>query len=490
MEPGRVAVRSASPTACAAPVTPGTGKVRSADREHVEEQPGQGRDQHGQPERCGHGLADRLRHRRRERQRGPRGLLRRRAGQGRRRRPVRGGRTPRRLRRRPALLLPARRVRRHRFLGRADHPPPVHRRRDPGEPLRQHRPARGGPGGRRQGRLRHPDRRRHRQGLGRGESRLVRRLYGKARLGWEAEIESQGLVYNKTTVPGGDTRSYWREDVFYDFTSAEIDRLAETTDQLFAACVEAGELALSDERLLDRMRIPRDARDVIRATWEYEPPSIYGRFDLWWDGVAAPRLLEFNADTPTSLVEAAVVQWAWHLETGQGTDQWNHLDDRLVEAWRRNLSRWEGHYGRRPRVHLAWTEGDRSGEDWMTVAYLADCVQRAGYEAIVVTTEEIGLDTGDARFYDSKGKRLDVVFKLYSWEWLLQDEYGPSVVADLRRPGGPTWIEPIWKMLWSNKGLLPLLWQRYEHDPVISRHLLPAFFADDPRAAELRASGL
>src|SRR3712207_7267975 len=62
-------------------------------------------------------------------------------------------------------------------------------------------------------------------------------------------------------------------------------------------------------------------------------------FRSWWDGTAAPRLLEFNADTPTSLVEAAVVQWAWHLETGQGKDQWNQLDDRLVEAWRRNLSR-------------------------------------------------------------------------------------------------------------------------------------------------------
>jgi glutathionylspermidine synthase len=184
------------------------------------------------------------------------------------------------------------------------------------------------------------------------------------------------------------------------------------------------------------------------------------------------------------------VQWAWHLETGQGRDQWNQLDDRLVDAWRRNLSRWEAHYGRRPRaVHLAWTEGDSSGEDWMTVAYMADCVQRAGYEAIVLTTEELGLDTGDARFYDPQGNRVDIIFKLYPWEWLLQDEYGPSVIADLRRPGGTTWIEPIWKMLWSNKGLLPVLWQRYEHDPVISRYLLPAYFGDDPRAEELRETG-
>jgi glutathionylspermidine synthase len=317
----------------------------------------------------------------------------------------------------------------------------------------------------------------------------VRRLYGRARLGWEAEIESQGLVYNRTTVPGGDVRSYWREDVFYDFTAEEVDRLADATDQLFAACVEAGDAALADDRLLDRMHIPRDARDLIRATWEDEPPSVYGRFDLRWDGEGTPRLLEFNADTPTSLVEAAVVQWSWHLETGQGTDQWNQLDDRLVAAWRRTLTRWESEHGHKPRVHLAWTAGDTSGEDWMTVAYLADCVTRAGYESVVITTEQIGLDTGDARFYDPQGKRIDVVFKLYPWEWLLDDPYGPSVLADLRRPGGTTWIEPIWKMLWSNKGLLPLLWQRYEHDPVISRLLLPAYFGDDPRAAELQATG-
>lgn len=317
----------------------------------------------------------------------------------------------------------------------------------------------------------------------------MRRLYGKARLGWEAEIETQGLVYNKTAVPGGEVRSYWREDVFYDFTSQEIDRLADATDQLFAACVEAGDVALADDRLLDRMHVPRQARDLLRATWEHEPPSIYGRFDLHWDGTGSPRLLEFNADTPTSLVEAAVVQWSWHLETGQGADQWNQLDDRLIAAWQRNLARWESEHGHKPRVHLAWTSGDDSGEDWMTVAYLADCVTRAGYEAVVLTTEQIGLDTGDARFYDHQGRRIEVVFKLYPWEWLLDDPYGPSVLADLRRPGGTTWIEPIWKMLWANKGLLPLLWQRYSTDPVLSRLLLPAYFADDPRAAELTGTG-
>ena len=93
------------------------------------------------------------------------------------------------------------------------------------------------------------------------------------------------------------------------------------------------------------MRIPPIARPQIRRTWEEEPPSVYGRFDLRYDGEGPPKLLEFNADTPTGLVESAVTQWNWHLFTGQGTDQWNALHDKLVAAWQRNLLKWERRTG-------------------------------------------------------------------------------------------------------------------------------------------------
>jgi hypothetical protein len=43
----------------------------------------------------------------------------------------------------------------------------------------------------------------------------VRRIEsGVVRPGWEAEIEAQGLVYNRTHLPGGEVRSYWREGPF------------------------------------------------------------------------------------------------------------------------------------------------------------------------------------------------------------------------------------------------------------------------------------
>ena len=40
-------------------------------------------------------------------------------------------------------------------------------------------------------------------------------------------------------------------------------------------------------------------------------PSLYGRLDLSFSGQGPAKLLEYNADTPTSIFEAAVFQWTW-----------------------------------------------------------------------------------------------------------------------------------------------------------------------------------
>ena len=71
---------------------------------------------------------------------------------------------------------------------------------------------------------------------------------------------------------------------------------------------------------------------------------------------------------------------------------------------------------------------------------------------------------------------IATLFKLYPWEWMMTDDFGQSIPDS-----GVTFIEPAWKAVLSNKGLLPLLWEMFEGHP----NLLPAYFADDPRAAEL-----
>src|SRR3954463_1288837 len=128
----------------------------------------------------------------------------------------------------------------------------------------------------------------------------MRRIEGGiVRPGWEAEVEAQGLVYNRTEVPGGEVRSYWREGPFYDFSMAEVQRLEGWGAQLFEMCVAARDPGgdadpfapgghVVEHALFARRGIPPIARPEIRRSGETEPPSVYGRFDLRYDGQGPP----------------------------------------------------------------------------------------------------------------------------------------------------------------------------------------------------------
>lgn len=88
------------------------------------------------------------------------------------------------------------------------------------------------------------------------------------------------------------------------------------------------------------------------------------RFDLAYDGLQPTKLLEYNADTPTSLVEAAVAQWYWLEETHPDRDQFNSIHQRLIALWRELPPEF-------PKRHIDFCSADDL-EDWMTITYLLD----------------------------------------------------------------------------------------------------------------------
>lgn len=186
-------------------------------------------------------------------------------------------------------------------------------------------------------------------------------------------------------------------------------------------------------------------------------------------------MLEYNADTPTSLVEAASPQWFWMEERFPGADQWNSLHERLVAAWKRQAPLLPPG----APLHFAHSSGDELGEDLMTVAYLEETAQQAGLETVAISMEDIGWDRLSGRFVDQRLRFMRSCFKLYPWEWLADDDFGPYVLDTLDNGGGTgstLWIEPAWKMLLSNKALLAVLWELYPGHP----NLLPAYL-DGPR---------
>jgi glutathionylspermidine synthase len=278
----------------------------------------------------------------------------------------------------------------------------------------------------------------------------MRRISITPRLGWEKKVEEAGLIWHT------GEQVYWNESAFYEFTAKEVDVLEAAANELETMTLAAAQHII-DNKLYARLAIPENAIPLIEASWEAEPPSLYGRFDMAYDGVNPPKLLEYNADTPTSLVEAAVAQWYWLQDVFPKRDQFNSLHERLVALWKELAPDLPGR-------HVDFCSMD-DVEDGMTVTYLQDTAKQAGLATSAFPIDEIGWNGSD--FVGPDNQPLGAVFKLYPWEWMVREEFAAHLGA-----AGTLWIEPPWKMLLSNKGILPVLWQLYPRHP----YLLEASF--------------
>ncbi|MFF9675616.1 glutathionylspermidine synthase family protein [Streptomyces eurythermus] len=297
------------------------------------------------------------------------------------------------------------------------------------------------------------------------------------RPGWQQTVEAQGLIYPLTRHPDDSLRPYWDESAYYVFSLEEVEALEDTVAELHGMCLAAADHIVAEDRLADLGITDARVAAAVTESWHRraELPSLYGRFDLRYDGTGPAKLLEYNADTPTSLVEAASPQWFWMEERFPGADQWNSLHERLVEAWRAQAALLPPG----APLHFAHSAADELGEDLMTVAYLKETAEQAGLTTDWLAMEEIGWDSLSGRFVDNRLRFIRGIFKLYPWEWLTADAFGPHVLDTLDNGGGTgstLWIEPAWKMLLSNKALLAILWELYPGHP----SLLPAYL-DGPR---------
>jgi glutathionylspermidine synthase len=277
----------------------------------------------------------------------------------------------------------------------------------------------------------------------------MRRKTLTPRKDWQRTVESQGFLFHSA----GD-RTYWDESACYSFTPRQIDEIEKATCALDAMCLQAVQHVIDEDRF-DEFLIPQAYRQWVRDSWDRDEVSVYGRFDLAYDGKSPPKMLEYNADTPTSLLEAAVVQWYWLKDVFPNRDQFNSLHERLIEAWQR--VGWEvGGY-----VHFAGV--GTSQEDFLTMTYLQDTARQAKLKTTYLDMPRIGHD--GRRFVDEASRPMRACFKLYPWEWMTEEAFGPKLLSSDTR-----WLEPPWKMLLSNKSLLVILWELFPESP----YLLPA----------------
>jgi Glutathionylspermidine synthase len=287
---------------------------------------------------------------------------------------------------------------------------------------------------------------------------MYRRSLLSTRKNWQADMSNVGFTFHTLDEP------YWTEDAYYEFSPRQIAVIEHATDELVGMCFAAVDYVI-EKNLFHKLKISPEIAAQIKLSWERDDPTLYGRFDLGWDGTGQLKMYEYNADTPTTLLEASIAQYYWKQAYFKHYDQFNSIHEALVEQlqwFKENKLPVSG------TMHFAYTEG--SEEDMRTAQYLSDVAKEAGIETAIIDMSAIGHNAERECFTDLQDNEIVSMFKLYPWEWMVEEEFAEFAFTDMKY-----WLEPVWKMVLSNKGLLPILWELYPNHPL----LLESYFEED-----------
>ncbi len=281
----------------------------------------------------------------------------------------------------------------------------------------------------------------------------MNRIRCRRRNNWQETFLELGFSFS----PEG---ARWNEGFCYEFSRREIDHIEEVTGDLHEMCMAAAGHVIETD-LISRLGIPARHHPLIRESWRDKDRSVCGRMDFVYNGRDEPRLLEYDADSPSGLFESAILQRLWLQDLFPDCDQFNSLHEKLAGVFK-SLS--AGNAGRQPFYFTC--AGDRPG-DFVTAGYLRDIASQSGLDARHISMEDIGYDADSGSFIDPEKNGIRQMFKLCPWERLLARDAGRFLSRKTIRV-----IEPAWKMVLSCRGLLPVLWEMFPGHP----NLLPSYF--------------
>jgi glutathionylspermidine synthase len=270
----------------------------------------------------------------------------------------------------------------------------------------------------------------------------MQRIKINPRPNFSEAIQSQGLLWSE---------GYYHEDAVYAFGKNEVEAIDVATHQLFELCVLAMDKILENDDLLARFKIPTQFHQLLKTSWQKDYVSLYGRFDLAFNPTTEDiKLLEFNADTPTSLLEASVIQWYWLQDYnqmhGQNYDQYNIIHEHL-ESHIQSIK--DEHY---LSNELTFCCNQISTEDYVTLRYLESIFHDLGFNTQFKDISALSVDLATGAF-DEPGD----VFKLYPWEWMMHEDFANYLLSDQYTQ----WVEPMYKAIWSNKMFMVILYELF-----------------------------
>jgi glutathionylspermidine synthase len=253
-------------------------------------------------------------------------------------------------------------------------------------------------------------------------------------------------------------------------SQTEANDYGKAADELYEMFIAAGDHILEND-LFSEMGINENLKEMIEYTWENDNHwHMYGRFDFAGGIDGKPvKLIEFNADTATSLPETAIFQWAHLMDNDFNMDsQFNEIFEKLIQNFKTLL---EMNPDKEPNMLFTYMD---SQEDKANMEFMAKAAVEAGFaiefrelpEIIFSDNEEEGgvwVDYGDDRF-----QRFDFWFKLIPWEFLAVDE--PELIKTLTKitkDENCVILNPAYTMLFQSKMIMKVLWDLYPNHPLL-----------------------
>ncbi|MDD2291306.1 MAG: glutathionylspermidine synthase family protein [Aliarcobacter sp.] len=280
-------------------------------------------------------------------------------------------------------------------------------------------------------------------------------------------LESIGFVWHTDS----DNSSYISDEIVV-ISEDEANAYYEATNELYDMFAEAGQYVI-DNDLFHELNIPFNLVEIIKESWENEVHwHLYSRFDLAGGIDGKPiKLIEFNADTPTSLFETAIIQWAMLKKNGlDEASQFNNLYEALKDNFKRiitlnsDIEKFEEYYSK-----LGWkilfSSISSSSEDINTTKLLQHIATEAGFNTDFEFIENVQFN--DEGIYKND-ELFEFWFKLIPWENIAIEESElalilTQIIADKKA----IIFNPAYTLMFQSKGFMKILWDLYPNHPLL-----------------------
>jgi glutathionylspermidine synthase len=280
-------------------------------------------------------------------------------------------------------------------------------------------------------------------------------------------LESIGFVWHTDS----DNSSYVSDEIVV-ISEDEANAYYEATNELYDMFAEAGQYVI-DNDLFHELNIPFNLVEVIKESWENEVHwHLYSRFDLAGGIDGQPiKLIEFNADTPTSLFETAIIQWAMLKKNGlDEASQFNSLYESLKDNFKRiitldtDIEKFEEYYST-----LGWkilfSSISTSAEDINTTKLLQHIASEAGFNTDFEFIENVQFN--DEGIYKND-EAFEFWFKLIPWENIgIEESELALLLTQIIKDKKAIIFNPAYTLMFQSKGFMKILWDLYPNHPLL-----------------------